>query len=253
MAIEQKFTDLINADIDGAISEAEKAELQAFLSDNAEGRALHDELASLCDTLNRVEQEPPPPYMRHIIMNSVPPTQGKEESPGFLQVLFATPALKYSVTFAAGVFLTLSMLSSNQISHRTFDAVTGLVGTVAEPVSTTFAQSVSLSETDIAGTVSLRSAGSLIVLDFDLVSADQIEVQADYTDKTIWFNGFAQLESTGTSIAAETGAVTVRMDGKRRYAVYLNNPGMRPATIDLRFMANDEMIREAQLSFSETQ
>jgi len=43
------------------------------------------------------------------------------------------------------------------------------------------------------------------------------------------------------------------MDGKRRYAVYLNNPGMRPATIDLRFMANDEMIREAQLSFSETQ
>jgi hypothetical protein len=40
------------------------------------------------------------------------------------------------------------------------------------------------------------------------------------------------------------------MDGKRRYAVYLNNPGMRPATIDLRFMAKEQVIHEAQLSFS---
>jgi len=251
MAIEQKFTDLIHADIDGSISEAEKAELQTFLSDNAEGRALHDELAALCDTLNRVEQEVPPPYMRHIIMNSVPPTQGKEESPGFLQILFATPALKYSVSFAAGVFLTLSMLSSNQISHRTFDTVTGLVGTVAEPVSTTFANSVSLSETDIAGTVSLRSAGSMIILDFDLVSADQIEVQADYTDKTIWFNGFAQLESEGTTVSAATGQVRLRMEeGRRRYAVYLQNKGARSTTISLRFLAEGEVVHQATLDYA---
>jgi len=45
--------------------------------------------------------------------------------------------------------------------------------------------------------------------------------------------------------------VTLNMDGKRRYAVYLNNPGIRPATIDLRFMADDQVIHEAQLSFSE--
>ena len=101
--------------------------------------------------------------------------------------------------------------------------------------------------------MTLRSAGPLLIVDFDLSAKQPVEIVAGYSDKTIWFNGFAQLESTGTSIAAETGAVTVRMDGKRRYAVYLNNPGMRPATIDLRFMANDEMIREAQLSFSETQ
>jgi hypothetical protein len=251
MAIEQKFTDLINANIDGDISEAEKAELQAFLSDNAEGRALHDELAALCDTLDGVEQEAPPPYMRHIIMSSVPPTRSKEESPGFLQILFATPALKYAVTFAAGVFLTLSMLSSNEISSQTFDNVTGLVGTVAEPVSTTFARSVTLSETDIAGTVSLRNAGSLIILDFDLVSADHIEVQADYTDKTIWFNGFAQLESEGTTVSAEMGRVQLHMDeGKQRYAVYLQNRGARSTTVSLRFLADGNVIHQAKLDYS---
>ena len=251
MAIEQKFTDLINADIDGDISEAEKAELQAFLSDNAEGRALRDELAALTDALDGVEQEAPPPYMRHIIMNSVPPTGSKQESPGFLQILFATPALKYAVTFAAGVFLTLSMLNSNEISNQTFDNVTGLVGTVAEPVDTTFARSVTLSETDIAGTVSLRNAGSLMILDFNLVSADQIEVQADYTDKTIWFNGFAQLESEGTTVSAETGRVQLHMEeGKRRYAVYLQNRGARSTTVSLRFMADGKVVHQAKLEYS---
>ena len=251
MAIEQKFTDLINADIDGDISEAEKAELQAFLSDNAEGRALRDELAALTDALDGVEQEAPPPYMRHIIMNSVPPTGSKEESPGFLQILFATPALKYAVTFAAGVFLTLSMLNSNEISNQTFDNVTGLVGTVAEPVDTTFARSVTLSETDIAGTVSLRSAGPLMILDFDLVSADHIEVQADYTDKTIWFNGFAQLESEGTTVSAEMGRVQLHMkEGKQRYAVYLQNRGARSTTLSLRFLADGKVIHQAKLDYS---
>ena len=251
MAIEQKFTDLINADIDGDISEAEKAVLQAFLSDNAEGRALRDELAALTDALDGVEQEAPPPYMRHIIMNSVPPTGSKQESPGFLQILFATPALKYAVTFAAGVFLTLSMLSSSQISTQTFDNVTGLVGTVAEPVNSTIASTVTLSETDIAGTVSLRNAGSLMILDFNLVSADQIEVQADYTDKTIWFNGFAQLESEGTTVSAETGRVRLHMEeGKRRYAVYLQNRGARSTTVSLRFMADGKVVHQAKLEYS---
>ena len=40
MTIEQKYIDLINADIDGEISDASKSELQAFLDENDEGRAL---------------------------------------------------------------------------------------------------------------------------------------------------------------------------------------------------------------------
>ena len=251
MAIEQKYADLINADIDGEISDGSRSELQAFLSENAEGRALHAELAALCGTLDAVEQEDPPPHMRHIIMNSVPPARAADESPSFLEALFATPALKYAVTFAAGVFLTLSIVNSSKISNQTFDNVTGLVGTVAEPVSTTLASSVTLSEVDISGTVSLRSAGSLLILDFDLVSADHIDVQAEYTDRTIWFTGFAQLASEGTTVSAETGRVLLGMEeGKRRYAVYLHNEGGRDTTVSLRFTADGKVVHQAKLDYS---
>ena len=249
MAIEQKYTDLINADIDGEISDAEKVELQAFLDENPEGRSFYEECASLCMTLDATEQEEPPPYMRHIIMNSVPPARSAEESPGFLQVLLATPALKYAATFAAGVFLTLSIVNSSQISNKAFDDVTGLVGTVAEPVDATLASSVSISDSAVAGTVSLRTAGSLLILDFDLASMGPIEVQANYTDNTIWFNGFAQLESDDTTVSAETGQIRLGMEGKRRYAVYLQNQGNRETTIDLQFLADGEVVHQANLEY----
>ena len=250
MAIEQKYTDLINADIDGEISDAERIELQSFLDENAEGRALHDELASLSATLQSVEVEEPPPYLRHIIMNAVPPTRAPDESPGFLQILLATPALKYAATFAAGVFLTLSIVNSGQMANQAFDDVTGLVGPVADPVQSELESSIAVNEVDIAGTVSLRSSGSMLILDFDLVSKDHINIEAAYTDRTIWFNGFGQLESEGTTVSAEKGRVQLRMEGKRRYAVYLHNEGGRQTTVDLRFLADGKIIHQAKLNYS---
>lgn len=250
MTIEQKYTDLINADIDGEISASEKAELQAFLDESAEGQALHDDLSSVCATLDAVESEQPSPHVRHVIMNSVKPTREPKKSPGFLEILFATPAIKYAVTFAAGVFVTLSIVDSDQISDHAFDDVTGLVGTVADPVNAALASSISVTEPDLAGTVSLRSAESMLILDFDLVAKSHIDIEADYTDPSIWFNGFAQLESEGTTISAETGRIRLGMNGKRRYAVYLHNRGGRETTVNLRFLADGKVVHEASLDYT---
>ena len=250
MAIDQKYTDLINADIDGELSAAESAELQAYLAQSEEGRALHKELSSLCSTLGAAESLDPPPHLRHAIMGSLQPTRVKPESPSFLQTLFATPALTYAATFAAGVFLTLSLVNSGQLSNQAFDDVTGLVGTIADPVNADLESSVAVDKTQIAGTVSLRSAGSMLILDFDLVAVDPIDIEADYDDKAMWFNGFAQLESNGTAISADAGRVMVRMDGKRRYAVYLQNEDGRETTVSLRFMADGKVVHEASLDYA---
>jgi hypothetical protein len=43
------------------------------------------------------------------------------------------------------------------------------------------------------------------------------------------------------------------MDGNRRYALYLNNPGQRPATINLQFMAEGQIIHEARLEYGDTE
>ncbi len=40
------------------------------------------------------------------------------------------------------------------------------------------------------------------------------------------------------------------MDGKRRYAVYLNNPGNRPASIDMQISAGGNVIYESKLIYT---
>jgi hypothetical protein len=249
MAIEQKYVELINADIDGEISSAAKTELQAFLDSNDEGRALHTELAALCGTLAEVPAEEPPVHLRHVIMNSLPPVRKEKESPSFFRSLLMLPALRYVGTFAAGVFFTISIVNSSQLTNQAFDDVTGLVGTIAQPINSSLASAITVSELAIAGTVSLRSAGSLLILDFDLASGNPIEIEADYEDNSVWFNGFAQLESTGTTISADTGRVLLGMEGKRRYALYLHNQGNHQTTIKLRFMADGEVVHEASLAY----
>ncbi len=250
MAIEQKYIDLIGADIDGEISDSEKAELAAFLADSAEGRSLHEELTALCARLDQLEPEDPPRHLRHVIMSNLSEPAMEPAPPGFLQNILAAPALRYAATFAAGVFLTLSLVNSDQISNRAFDDVTGLVGSVANPVDAQLVNSVSVDEAIVAGTVSLRSAGALMILDFDLAAPQPIEIEAGYRDPAIWFNGFAQLESTGTTVSAETGRVTLGMEGKRRYAVYLHNGAGRATTLNLTFKADGEIVHEATLDYS---
>ena len=252
MTIDPKYFELIQADIDGEIDDAGKAELESFLADSEEGRSVYEQLETLCRSLDGMPSIDPPQHLRHVLLNQAPVKAAPQPSPGFLQRLFAGPILGYVGMFAAGVALTLTLVDSDQISRGAFDDVTGLVGTIAD---SEFAVpehgTISVDKSEVAGTVTLRSTGPILIVDFDLSSRQPVEIVAAYSDKTIWFNGFAQLESSGTSIAAETGAVTLNMDGTRRYAVYLNNPGMRPATIDLRFMADDQVIHEAKLSFSE--
>ncbi len=253
MTIDPKYFELIQADIDGEIDDAGKAELERFLADSEEGRAVYGQLESLCGSLDGMPSIDPPPHLSHMLLNQAPVKAAPQPSPGFLQRLFAGPVLGYVGVFAAGVALTLALVDSDQISQGAFDEMTGLVGTIADSKFAAPEHGViSIDESEVAGTVTLRSTGPLLIVDFDLSARQPVEIVAGYSDKTIWFNGFAQLESTGTSIAAEAGAVTLKMDGKRRYAVFLNNPGKRPATIDLRFSSDDQVIHEAQLSFSET-
>ena len=61
MAIDEKYTALMNADIDGDIQPDERAELEAFLAESEAGQAFQDELRSLCSTLDAEDMIDTPP------------------------------------------------------------------------------------------------------------------------------------------------------------------------------------------------
>jgi len=252
MAIDEKYEELINADIDGEIQPDETAELDAFLATSEAGRALQEELRDLCTTLDAEDLLDAPQHLRHVVMNSLPNLKPVAESPGFLQSLFAVPAMRYAAIFAAGVVMTVVIIDSGQIQQDALDNVETLVGTISD--SGDMAPGIDtavIHKADVAGTVTLRNADPILIIDFDLSTKGPVDIVATYDDKTVWFNGFAQLESTGTTVSAGDGQIKVQVEGKRRYAVYLHNSGSRNLSINLEFFANGETVHEAVLVYQQ--
>jgi len=260
MEIDPKYIELMNADIDGEISAEDRALLDAFLEDHPDAGRCRDELGETAKFLDSADTLEPPPGLAQSVMAHIRPDAIKEKVPGrsigeLLGDFFGISPVRYALSFAAGVVITFSIVTSNQASRSAFDDVTSLVGTMGDPAAATaFARQdvMQLTLNEMAGSVSLNSRGSLMILDFDLASIQPVEIVANFDDRDIWFNGFAQLESSGTTVAAETGRVTVRMDGQRRYAVYLHNSGGRAASVDLSFFSAGELLHQGQLSFRET-
>ena len=260
MDIEQRYIELINAEIDGQISAADQALLQHYLDENDEARAYRDSLHDTCALLDGQQTLDAPAGIRDAVLAEIRP-QVKSTAAGHgslaerINGWFAVPALKYAMSFAAGVILTFTLISSDRASRQTFDDVTSLVGTISSievAGRMTTSDDLQLTLNELAGSVSLLANGPLMILDFDLASTKPIEIVARFDNRDIWFNGFAQLESSGTTVAAETGRVTVRMDGQRRYAVYLHNSGRTQATVKLDFYSSGTLLHEGELNFGKS-
>ena len=259
MNIEREYIDLMYAEIDGESSVDGQQKLDAYLAENADARDLRDDLAGLCGQLNTVEQLAPPTNLRHSVMDKIQPRKAPEsdEKPALRDIfatLFGVATIRYAAAFAAGAVLTYTVISSDQISNQYFDDVTSLVGTMTqpEPLSDLTAEDgLRLTLNEVAGTVTLNRSGPILMIEFDLSSQDPVEIVAGFADPDIWFNGFAQLESSGTQISAETGQVTLRMEGQGRYAVYLYNTSPNGANVELQFYSAGILIHEDKLIFGE--
>lgn len=252
MAIDPKTVELINADVDGEISSTDKEELTALLTGSPEAKAMHAELSGLSSSLNELPDLDPPVHLKHTIMASIPKSEAQKRRSNFLHSIFAAPAMRYAAMFAAGSLITLTLISSDQVSDRAFNDVTGLVGTISTEVPDgPGVQSTRIDRPEVAGRVTLRNSGPLLIVDFDLVSSGPVDIVASYADQTVWFNGFAQLESPGASISAQSGRVTMQIEGKRRYALFLHNAGDRNISINLQFMANGQLVYDTDVKYAQ--
>ena len=252
MAIDPKIIEMINAEIDGEISAADLRELEKALAVNAEARLFREEVSRICKSMDADDMLEAPSHLSHAILAATESRSRKRNNSrgrGTLVKWFSVPALRLAGAFAAGIILTLSFASSDRIYRGAFHDVTDLVGTIADPPSApSDRHSLQISRTDVAGLIVAHRSGQILVIDFDLVSRGPVDIVASFADKGIWFNGFAQLESTGTSVAAVPGRVILSMEGKRRYALYLRDDGNKESSIDLQFVSSGTIVHEARLT-----
>jgi hypothetical protein len=232
--IDEKYIELIQADVDGELPEQQRPELSRLLLANPEARALRDDLKSLCGVLDQMPREEPPPGLRDGILAAVPASSGPSVPRRSWIAPWSGPAaLRYAAMFAGGLFVGGLAFEAIQERHASLDAsdvagtmVSGNPATRSAPVD-----SVRVALDQVDGTVRLFTSSTLRVVEFDLNFRAPVDIVVIHDGEQARFSGSAP--STGGSAG--------------RYALVLDGPGHPGQPIEVEFVAGGHVIHRDAL------
>ena len=227
--IDERTIQLLNADIDGELEPSERLELDEILDRSAEARAMRAELLSLNDLLDSLPELEPPVGLVRETLNKITLPGGK--SAFSLSRLFTSfqPAAT-GLAFAAGLLVTVSFYELVPRQGAPLDTG-GMVGTmVANPASrpTESRDVLAFEGAGLDGSVTLKVNKKLLMLEFDLDSSEQVEIEVAYAEAGLGFSGIAHVvnDVDDRSAAVETyriseGVLRVENQGRQVFTVFL--------------------------------
>jgi hypothetical protein len=183
MSIHPEILDLIQAELDGVASDADRIKLRDAIAGNAEVRDEYRRLRGLCDVLAQVEPEAPPARLAPAVMHAVRARRGAARG-GFASGLRAFwpgrhLALRYAYAVAAGAVLGVlgvhlaagGSLFGLAVPERDASA------TIAPPHAT---PRLDLSAAGVHGFATVRPSPTGTAIGVDLGSAEPVELVLRY-------------------------------------------------------------------------
>ena len=229
--LEESTLHLINTDIDGELTDDEREILDVILESSSEARAMRAELLRLSNLLDSQPEQLPPPELSKQILNRLAPSP---KAANFsLSGLFASlKPVATGLAFAAGLLLTVGFYELSPGGRSSADTAS-MVGTmVANQQGTqgSVKNNIFLKGDGFSGTVSLRENLGVYILNFDLASDDQTEIEVGLEQTGLSFGGFAETGNDADkvldTVTMSGGTLRVVNQGRQQFAVFLrvNSP-----------------------------
>ncbi len=211
-----RIAELIQADIDGVLASSDRAELTAALESSAEARGFHDELARLVKLMAETPDVDPPWGLRRRIIDSIKLPDRPPLSGWFRPV-------SYGLAVAAGVLLAVGVA---KITPQDAEDVSSLVGTMvsqAQDLPRPTTSELAIDVPAVKGQVRLKSLNSAWAVEFDLQSADAVDIAIDLAGTGLSFGGYAgQDENAGIKNFEVSGEkVRVTNQGSHQFVLFL--------------------------------
>jgi anti-sigma factor RsiW len=222
---DQPHIALINAEIDGELDAAQRADLARCLLADPQARALREDyrrLAALLDGMKAVE---PPAELRERAFAALPQSQLKR--PRLLSSAWRLAAVLAGVVAAGAVVFEAVKAPTPGSSD--------LSGTIAAQTATMI-DTVSLGEDAVSGRVSLYRDRAELALKFELVTSSAVDVLVASGGHSLRFNGLRGPDKSGIS----PGAMVRLPPG-----FYVNGQ-----PVDLTFLMGERAVGKATLRTS---
>ena len=190
--------DLINAEIDGALSGPERAELNRLLLADPSVRTLRDELRRTCAALDACGQEDVPADLHESIMAAMPASPIQCDPPASGR--FGKPVLRYAAAFAGGLLVSALAFHFAGVNSPGLDPA-HLAGTLA-PAS---GASLRIDLPQLKGEVLVAaSAGGPVVIS-RLAATSPVAVIASTEGHEVRLDGFVAPQDAPIELSAHLG------------------------------------------------
>jgi hypothetical protein len=176
--IEEKYIELIQADVDGELPDERRAELSRFLLAHPEARVLRAELVAVAEALGSVAAAEPPADLRERILAALPPLSRPARRAGGTGY---SSGMRWAAVFAAATLLGAIVFRLASDDRSVVD-VSNLYGTMASQGASApvLVDRVAVSLEQVHGTVSLLGSPQARFVKFDLAADGPVEVVVEH-------------------------------------------------------------------------
>jgi hypothetical protein len=239
----EQLQDLIQADLDGALSATERSELARLLLQNPEARRLHEEFRKVDQWLREIPAADPPAGLRADIISG----QTGSARPGDrLDRRYGWPMYRMAAAIVAGLLIVglgYFLLDAN-VPRTDLQGSVRARGPSPEAGFGAAQDRLSLRAEGVDVSASLRRAGAGLRLELDVTTTTPCEVIAKIDRATQTFGGGpGETQSGGADEEA-----TVRLDSGSEVFV-LDFAGVAPISLQLR--SGGRLLAEGRLSVSD--
>ena len=214
--LNERITELIQADIDGELAVADRNELATVLESSAEARSFRDEMSRVAKLMADTPDVDPPWGLRRRILDSIelPVRAGLS---GWLK-----PA-SYGLAVAAGVLLAVGV---SQLKSPGTEDMSSLVGTMVsqgQDLPHASSSKLAIDLAPVRGQVQLKNLDTAWALEFDLQSEEAVELAIDLSGSGLSFGGYAGQDDNAGIKNFEVSGEKVRMtnQGSHQFVLFL--------------------------------
>jgi len=250
--IDSKTEDLINRDLDGALSPKEATRLKEYLSTDPEAQNYYDELENLSQMLEQVEEVDPGPNLKKNILNSIPVQKYQNEETKERVPLFNTWGfrLNYRLTFAFAFGLIVGFFTYSFFTDLPLNNNSNLIGTILLNGSDSKfkpADQLKISLQEVNGTISTQYAEDVVLLRIDLTTQTEIEVVVSFDESDLRFAGFQPQKYSAGQINVSPNELRLVHKGRHDYVLIFEDKTSTVSQFTVKMLA-DKMLYEKTLT-----
>lgn len=254
--IPEKYIELMNTEIDGVNDPQGKADLDRYLGDHPEARAVFLELKSIASALNKIPDKEPPAELKNQILNSLPRHKFEmKKKPGMArsiwETFFGRPVVRYALSFVAGLGIGIIVLAAFWANTEKSSELDDLYGTMMQKESSANLErgsSLDFALGDISGTATLKSSPHYTIAEVQISSPRNVDIVLEYNSDDIRMSGVGARGGLSKDVSITDKSVRVPHEGTNTYLFAFTGPAHSSEPLNFKLMASGNVLYEHRLS-----